>query len=144
MPQKTVILTFPKTAIKQPITSHIVKNYDVEVTIMNAYITPAADGRMLAVFDGSEVAMKKAFKYLRDNKVKIVMSAKNLIRDEERCVHCSACVGQCFSDALSADPESFRVLYDEKRCIACEFCIDACSYGALESVRDHWKRTGAV
>jgi ferredoxin len=144
MSKKTAILTFPRTSIDKPMITHIIRNFEVDVTIMNAHITPSADGHMLAVFEGEEAAVEKAFDYLRGKDVKIILPEKNLVRDDDRCIHCLACVGQCFSKALYADPETLEVVYDESRCIACEFCIDACCYAAIESIRDHLRRTGAL
>jgi Fe-S-cluster-containing dehydrogenase component len=88
--------------------------------------------------------VEQAIEFLQQNDVKVILPEKNLVRDDELCIHCSACVGQCFSDAFSVDPETFLVEYDPEKCIACNFCIDACSYGAIESVRDHLRKTGVL
>ena len=144
MYHKSAVLTFPKSHIDKPHTSHIVKAFDVEVTIMHASITSVADGNMFAIFRGDEDAVNKAFEYLKENDVRIILPEKNLIRDEEKCIHCSACVGQCFSGAFSVDKETHEVLYDVDRCIACGLCVEACSYGVIESVSDQLKRTGAL
>jgi L-aspartate semialdehyde sulfurtransferase ferredoxin len=66
----------------------------------------------------------------------------SISRDEERCVHCGACVGQCASAAFTVDRSTRKVVFDPGRCIACELCIPACAYGAVESVNDHLRRTG--
>ncbi len=144
MYQKSAVLTFPKSHIDKPHTSHIVKTFDVEVTIMHASITPVADGNMFAIFRGDEDAVNKAFEYLVENDVRIILPEKNLIRDEEKCIHCSACVGQCFSGAFSVDKDTHKVIYDGDKCIACGLCVDACSYGVIESVGEQLKRTGAI
>ena len=144
MYHRSAVLTFPKSHIDKPHTSHIVKAFDVEVTIMHASITPVADGQMFAIFRGDEDAVNEAFTYLRENEVRIILPEKNLIRDEEKCIHCSACVGQCFSGAFSVDPETHKVIYDGDKCIACGLCVEACSYGVIESVSDQLRRTGAL
>ncbi|MCP4196542.1 MAG: 4Fe-4S dicluster domain-containing protein [Proteobacteria bacterium] len=144
MYHRSAVLTFPKSHIDKPHTSHIVRAFDVEVTIMHASITPVADGQMFAIFKGDEDAVEKAFDYLRENEVRVILPEKNLIRDEEKCTHCSACVGQCFSGAFTVDKDTHEVVYDGTRCIACGLCIEACSYGAIESVGDQLKRTGAL
>ncbi|MFO8073201.1 MAG: 4Fe-4S binding protein [Polyangia bacterium] len=61
-----------------------------------------------------------------------ISAARYPIRDEELCVHCGACVGQCRSGALTVEGRERRVGFHPERCVACELCVPACSYGALE------------
>ncbi len=140
--QQSAILNFPKLLIGRPVISYIVRNYDVEVNILQASITPEEDGHMFAIFKGDKGAVQDSLSYLRENQVRIVLPEKNLVRDESLCIHCSACVGQCISGAFTVHPETYEVVYEAEHCIACELCIEACSYGAIESVSEHLKKTG--
>jgi len=69
---------------------------------------------------------------------------RNLVWDEDACVHCGACAGQCPSGAFHVEEETRKVVFEHDKCIACELCIPACSYGAVQSVSDHLKRTGEL
>ena len=99
---------------------------------------------MFVIFRGEAASVEDALDYLRSKKVHVVLPQRNVVWEEESCIHCSACVGQCNTGALTMNPESFEVVYDGSRCIACKLCIPACSYGALESVSDHLRKRGEL
>jgi ferredoxin len=144
MIQVSAILNFPRSKIDRPVISNVIREKEIEVNILQAHITPEEDGHMFAIFSGDEASVEGAFEYLKKNEVRVILPTRNLIWDETRCVHCTACVGQCPSAAFTVDPDTRRVVYKAKRCIACKLCIPSCSYGARESVSDHFRRTGAL
>jgi ferredoxin len=144
MIQKSAILNFPKSLLDRPIISRLIKDFDVEVNILQASITPEEDGRMFVIFRGLGKDVDKALSYLKENGIRVFLPVKNLVWDEERCVHCTACVGQCPSSAFTVEPETQRVVYDAKACIACELCIPACSYGAVKSISDNLRKAGEL
>jgi NAD-dependent dihydropyrimidine dehydrogenase PreA subunit len=137
MTEQSAILNFPRSLIDRPVFTHIIRSYDVEVNILRASITPEEDGRAFVIFSGSDSSVDQALDYLRDKGVSVILPTQKIIRDEEKCVDCTACVGQCISKALTVNPETFRIEYHVDNCIACKLCIPACSYGALESIDDH-------
>lgn len=144
MIQKSVILNFPRTLVDKPVISAVVRNYDVEVNILQAHITPDEEGQMFTLFKGHGPAVNRALDYLRENHVRTILPVKNLVWDEQRCVHCGACVGQCLSSAFTQDPVTMKTVHDAGKCVACELCIPACGYGALESINDHLRKTGEL
>lgn len=70
------------------------------------------------------------------------LASRKLIRDEEACVECGACVGQCRSGALFTDRISGCVLFDRAVCVSCRLCVPACSYRALRLVDEGGPGTG--
>ncbi len=144
MSEKSAILNFPKSQIDKPVISYVVKNFGIEINILQASITPEEDGRMFVIFRGKNQSINDALSYLEESRVQVILPTQNLVWNESRCVACSACVGQCISNAFTVDPKTFKVVYNSERCIACELCIPACSYKAVESVSDHLKRTGEL
>jgi ferredoxin len=134
MVQQSAILTFPRTNVHRPLISTLIRTFDVEVNILQAHITPEEAGRMFAIFTCSQVQLDRALAYLRENEVEITLPQKNLVWDEQRCVHCGACVGQCMAQAFVVDPGTARVTYNAESCLACELCIPACGYDALASI----------
>lgn len=54
-----------------------------------------------------------------------------LMRYEERCVECGACVKACPQNALYIDDDG-KVLFQRDKCVACGRCVDFCAYNALE------------
>jgi len=59
---------------------------------------------------------------------------KNLIIDEEKCIHCAQCVNDCITHCIKMDKDKnipiFRKKGDEK-CIKCQHCMAICPTGAL-------------
>ena len=144
MVEKNAILSFPKDLIDQPYVSNLIKKDDIEINILQAYITPQEDGQLFAIFKGDEAAVEGALQYLRDQNVRVILPVQNLVWDHVKCVHCGGCTGQCTTGALRILPKTYEVHYDGSHCIACKLCIPACSYGALESISDHLRKTGEL
>lgn len=144
MIHENAFLRFPKGLVNEPVISRVIRDFDVEVNILQASITPEEDGHMFAIFGGERGAVNSALDFLREREVRVVLPARNLVWDEELCVHCGACVGQCPSSAFSLHEQTLEVVFDAGRCIACELCIPACSYGAVEPISDHLRRTGEL
>lgn len=142
MSQKTVVLSFPRTTVEQPLISTIVRRFEVEVSIIQAHIAPDHEGRMVASFSCADESMERALDFLRDSGVEVNLPLKNLVRHEHQCVHCGACVGQCNSGAFSVHSTTAEVVFDQSRCIACELCIRACGFGVLESIHDQLAEEG--
>ncbi len=142
MIQKSAILNFPKDLLDRPVISNVIRNFEVEVNILQASITPEEDGRMFVIFRGGKEAVEQSLAYLKNSEIRVYLPVKNLVWDENRCVHCTACVGQCPSSAFTVDAQSRQVVFDAARCIACELCIPACSYNAVESISEHLAKTG--
>ena len=46
MAKKRIVLTFPPSLVSQPITYHLVKDYDLKFNIMRGVVTPDEEGRM--------------------------------------------------------------------------------------------------
>lgn len=131
MIERSAILSFPRTLVGKPVISGMIRKYSVEVNIIQAQITPEEDGYMFAMLSGERKAVEDSLAYLRKKDIKVVLPDKNLIWDEEKCVHCTACVGQCGVSAFSVEAETLKVSHVGSRCIGCKLCISACSYGAL-------------
>lgn len=142
--EQSAVLKFQRSLIEKPIVSRAIKETDVEVNILQAHVTPEEDGQMFVIFRGTRDVVDRAIAYLRDQAVTVILPTKNLFWIEDRCVHCTACVGQCPSAAFTVDPPSGEVRFDGGRCIGCKLCIPACSYAALESVGDRLHRTGEL
>lgn len=144
MIQKSAFLKFPKGLVNEPVISRVIRGFDVEVNILQASITPEEDGNLFAFFSGERKAVSGALNFLKERDVRVILPARHLVWDEDLCIHCSACVGQCPSSAFSIDERSREVSFDAERCIACELCVPACSYGAVEPISDQLRRAGEL
>ena len=131
MEQKSIILTFPKTIIEQPVISRAIKKFDVDINILQANISPEEDGYMFAIIKGDPKSIKDSLDYLSGVGVKIKLPKDGILRDDAKCTHCGACTVHCIPKALSIDTDTYKVSLDVEKCINCKLCLSACSYGAV-------------
>ncbi len=54
-----------------------------------------------------------------------------LMRYDERCKKCGACVKACPNGAMSMTDDG-EIIYDREKCKGCGRCVDFCAYDALE------------
>ncbi len=132
MVTKRLVLHFPHRLVDRPIVYRLIKDYDLVMNIMKAYITPKEEGLMVIELKGEKEDFEKGIKYLEDSGVIIDPLGRDVKRNDERCTSCGACVAICPVDALIVDPVTRRVEFDDKKCIACEVCVKACPVGAME------------
>src|SRR3990167_9167268 len=123
MVSKRIVLTFPHQLLDQPVVYKLVKDYGLIFNILQAKVTPKEEGLLVLELTGKESDYEKGMKYLLDLGVKIQPLSKDVIRDEERCTHCGACVVICPTGALAVDKKTRKVLFDSEKCIACELCV---------------------
>ena len=129
---KKVVLNFPPRLIQEPVTYHLVRDYDLQVNIMRALVRPREKGRMVLELTGAQADMDRAFAYLDEAGVQVDALVQELRYNPERCVHCTACTAFCPTGALSVDPATRELVFDASHCILCESCIPACAYQAIE------------
>ncbi len=133
MIRKRVVLHFPKNVVRDPTISILVKDYHLMVNIMMARFTPSEEGVMAVELGGRRQDYDHAMKYLAEHGVSMESLSRDIIRNESKCMHCTACVALCPSKALYVkDRVTMQVCFDSKKCVACEVCIGVCPYGAME------------
>ena len=64
--------------------------------------------------------------------VKTQPLSHDVVRDDERCTHCGACVTVCPVGALVLNASTRKVDFYKDKCIACELCVKACPPRAME------------
>ena len=124
--KKRFILTFPPDAVQEPVTYNLIKNFDIRVNILNAYISFEEGGRLAVEFEGAEAAMRAGLDYVRKLAIDCVPLEKNITFQQEQCINCGACTAVCFAGALQMDKISWKLTFDAERCIVCELCTGAC------------------
>ncbi len=65
MIKKRYVLTFPPHTIEEPLTYHIIKQYDVMINIINARITAGEEGHLVISMTGTKQNIEKSVEYLR-------------------------------------------------------------------------------
>ncbi len=129
---KKIVLRFPQQLVDQPIICRLVKDFDLEFNILRASVTPEEEGLLVLELSGQEKKYQEGVKFLEKIGLKIQLLSQDIVRNEERCTHCGACVTICPTQALTFDFKTRKVNFDNSKCIACELCIKACPPRAME------------
>jgi ferredoxin len=129
---KRIVLRFPQRLVDRPIVYRLVKDYDLQFNILKASITPEDEGLMVVELTGGRDEYDKGIHYLTTNGVDIQSLSQDVIRNEERCVHCGACITICPTKAFEVDPVTREVSFDNDKCVACGLCLKACPPRAME------------
>ena len=129
---KRIVLRFPQRLVDRPIVSHLVRDYNLDFNILKASVTQEDEGLMVLELSGEQNDYDRGIKYLTKSGVKIQSLSQDVIRNEERCTHCGACITICSTDAFELNPATRHVNFDNEKCLACGICIKACPPRAME------------
>ena len=127
-----VFLYFPPDKTDKPIVYYLVKDYDIIFNILQAEIEPSKRGRLTIELEGTEENLQKGLEFIESQGVKYRIFNKNIIWNEDNCVHCGACTAVCPSQALSLNREDWSLNFDQSKCLVCEECIKACPMKAID------------
>ncbi len=130
---KRLVLHFPPRLIDRPIVKNLIKEYGLDFNILKASISPGVEGMLIMELTGKREDYDKGVAFLLKSGVKIQSLSQDIVRNEERCTHCGACVTICPSKAFTVDPQTRKVFFDHDKCVACELCIRACPPHAMET-----------
>ena len=132
MLKKKIVLTFPHQLINQPITYHLIKDYDLKVNILRARINPREEGRLMIEISGEKKSLDRGMKYLKEMGLEIQSLAQDITWLKEKCTHCTVCVPICPTDAISLERRRMTVSFNKEKCIGCGLCVPACPYKAVQ------------
>ena len=132
MAKKRIVLKFPPSLVGQPITYHLVKDYDLMLNILRGVVTPNEEGRLVVELSGRKKSLEAGINYLKGLGVDIQSLAQDIKWHEDKCTHCTACIPACPTQAMFVDRDTMEVSFVKERCIACELCISVCPFKALE------------
>lgn len=129
---KKIVLHFPHRLVDQPIVCRLVKDYGLAFNILKALVTPKEEGLLILELTGKEKDFKNGLEYLKQSGVKTQPLSQDVVRDDDRCTHCGACVTVCPVGALVLNTSTRKVDFFKDKCIACELCVKACPPRAME------------
>jgi L-aspartate semialdehyde sulfurtransferase ferredoxin len=131
--KKRVTLSFPKTAIQIPITYRLAKDFNVAANIIRAQVAPNQMGKLVLELQGDIDQIDASLEWLRLRDIHVSVANGEIAIDDESCVDCGLCTGVCPTQALTLDPESFRLKFKRSLCIVCEQCVPTCPVGAIST-----------
>ena len=133
MIKKTFVLSFHQATVQQPIAYHLIKDYNWIVNILRARITPNQEekGMLVIAVQGKRQEIHDGLEYLTRMGVNYQPLAQDVVWDKQKCTHCTACISQCPTGALSVIRPAMEVTFDKEKCIACELCLKVCPYKAV-------------
>ena len=132
MAKTKLVLTFPPSKVEEPVTYHLIKDYDLMVNILRASIDPLQQGRMVVDLSGDKDQISRGLDYLRQCGVGVEPLTGEIRHRKELCTSCTACVPFCPTKALEVDRKSWLVSYDPEKCVVCHSCVEVCIYSAVE------------
>jgi len=115
--------------VRQPLIASVILETKALVNIERASIDAVSGEIVLEVPVEKSQEVMDAFER---RGVKVVLLENPVIRDENECVHCGACVSICPTGTFRF--EDWRVVADSGKCIQCGACIVACPQRALNLV----------
>ncbi|NEP63234.1 MAG: 4Fe-4S dicluster domain-containing protein [Symploca sp. SIO2G7] len=131
--KKRVTLTFPKQTVNMPITYRLAKDFNVAANIIRAQVAPNQVGKGVIELSGDIDQLDEAIDWMRNQGIGVSLSSREILIDDDLCVHCGLCTGVCPTTALRLDPESFKLVFNRAQCIVCEQCIPTCPVQAIST-----------
>lgn len=127
-----VVLHFPKSLVEQPIICRLARDFNLDFNILKASVTPKEEGVLVLELSGEQKDYDRGTQYLTEAGVRIQSLSQNVIRNEERCTHCGACITICPAGAFIIEPSTRLVGFSDTKCVVCGLCIKACPLRAIE------------
>ena len=131
--KKRVTITFPKRTVQMPVTYRLAKDFNVAANIIRAQVAPNQIGKLVVELSGDIDQLDAAIQWMREQNISVSLSLGEIVIDEESCVHCGLCTGVCPTQALTLNPQSFKLTFTRSRCIVCEQCIPTCPVNAIST-----------
>ena len=132
---KRLLLFFPRCETEKPIVYRLVKEFDLEINIFRAKVTPDEEGYLVLDLKGEDSNIRRGIDWVEELGIEVREHQKGLRWDETACVSCGNCVPHCPTKALHfADGPGREVRFDDSKCVECLSCIEQCPYGACSSI----------
>jgi ferredoxin len=131
--KKRVTLTFPQRTIHMPVTYRLAKDFNVAARIIRAQVAPNQVGKLVLELSGDIDQLDAALDWIRAQDILVSLANREILIDEQSCVHCGLCTGVCPTEALSLDPKTFQLQFTRSKCIVCEQCVPTCPVQAIST-----------
>ncbi|BAZ41478.1 iron-sulfur cluster binding protein homolog [Calothrix sp. NIES-4101] len=131
--KKRITLTFPKRAVQMPVTYRLAKDFNVAANIIRAQVAPNQIGKLVVELSGDIDQLDAAIEWMRSQNIAVSMTLGEIAIDENVCIDCGLCTGVCPTEALTLNPDTYKLAFTRSRCIVCEQCIPTCPVQAIST-----------
>jgi len=115
--------------VRKPIVSSVILETHALINIERAKVD-AVSGEIVIDVDPEKCnKVKEAFE---EKGVRVVLLEMPVIKDEDECIHCGACISICPTGTFHF--EGSEVVADAGKCVQCGTCVTACPQRALKLV----------
>lgn len=116
-----------------PVTYRLAKDFNVAANIIRAQVAPNQVGKLVVELSGDIDQLDAAMEWMRSQDIDVILTSREILIDENTCVHCGLCTGVCPTEALTLDPQTFQLNFSRSRCIVCEQCVPTCPVEAIST-----------
>lgn len=116
-----------------PVTYRLAKDFNVAACIIRAQVAPNQVGKLVVELSGDIDQLESALDWMQSQEIAVSSANREILIDEESCVHCGLCTGVCPTEALRLDPKTFQLNFVRSRCIVCEQCVPTCPVQAIST-----------
>lgn len=116
-----------------PVTYRLAKDFNVAANIIRAQVAPNQIGKLVVELSGDIDQLDAAIEWMRSQNIDVSLALAEIVIDQDSCVDCGLCTGVCPTEALTLDPQTFRLTFTRSRCIVCEQCIPTCPVQAIST-----------
>ncbi len=131
MSESRIVLRFPKRLLDQPVISTVVSKFGLHFNILRADVTQESEGLVVLGLEGEGSSVEDAIAWLEDQGVNVKPLDRTVVRDDDVCTDCGACLVVCPSGALAIDLDTREVGFYADKCVACGACVPVCPPRAM-------------
>lgn len=131
--KKRVTLTFPRRTVQMPLTYRLAKDFNIAANIIRAQVAPNQVGKLVLELAGDIDQLEAALDWMRSQEIGVSLASREIMIDDQACVHCGLCTGVCPTQALTLHPETWQLQFNRSRCIVCEQCVPTCPVQAIST-----------
>ena len=121
-----LLLRYPLPLDEMPYTAEVILETGAKINIDRA-----TRDELIVDVPGDNV--EHVAELFRAKGVEVRKLLKLITWDEERCIHCGACISVCPTRVFTFNP-SWNINLEEEKCVRCEICVKACPLSALACV----------
>ncbi|AAB90058.1 iron-sulfur cluster binding protein [Archaeoglobus fulgidus DSM 4304] len=122
-----LLLRFDSKTVTEPVLSKATLKTGTLINILRASVG-ARRGEILIEVDDEKA--KEVESFLKEQGVEVIELLEAVQKDDEKCVHCGACVSICPTEAIYINGDK-RVAINTEKCVHCGSCVKVCPTRAL-------------